>query len=204
MSEQYRIVTLVHYEPTLGSVEYIDNARVLGKLLARIRSELARFSVVVTPAMMEQPVLVSAALKQAMMLLVKSKELTLRQPEIIPVETFLKELRTEYRRWDFKCMSESELSNEWYYNAIGPFKDLYERYVDDNFDPVVLIEYMVDILATDMGKHIVDEFANPITLFRRARFPADKKGTSFTMHVDCDHSWGSGGQSYVLVIKPKE
>ena len=204
MPEQYRIVTLVHYEPTRGTVDYIDTARVLGKLFARVRSELAKFSVSVTPAEMEQAELVSAAVKQAMMALAKTKGLALRQPEIIPIVNLLKELRTEYRRWDFKCVSESELSDEWYYNAIAPFKDLYERYVDESSDPEVLIEYMVDILAADMGAQIVKEFANPLKLFRRARFPNDKKGETFTMRVDCDHSWGATGQSYVLVIKPKE
>lgn len=204
MPEQYRIVTLVHYEPTLGTVEYIDTSRVLGRLFARVRSELAKVSIMLTVSEMDQPDLVTAAVKQAMMALVKNKALALRQPEIVPVVALLKELRTEYRRWDFKCISESELSDEWYYMAIKPFKDLYEKYVDDEFDPEVLIEFMVDILATDMAAHIVDEFTQPLKLFRRARFPNDAKGNTFTMHVDCDHSWGGGGQSYALVIKPKE
>lgn len=203
MPNNYRILTHVDYEPTLGAIEYIDTARVLGKLLTRIRSELGKFTVQVSVGEMDQPDLVKIAVKHSMMALVKSKSVSLRHPEVVPVTMMLKELRTEYRRWDFKCMSESELSNEWYYATIKPFKELYERYVDDNCDPEVLVDYMIDILAGDMSEHIVAEFQRPLAVFKRSRFPNDPKGKTFTLQVDCDHSWG-GGQSYVLVITPKE
>ena len=205
MQDTYRVVSGVNYEPSLGMVEYFDPERRLTKLLSRVRSELGRFSVQFTLAEFDNEELLLKVIKKAMMDTVVAKGVAIRMPDLVPLENFLKELRNEYRRWNFKAGFEcSEIADEWLYQAMEPFKDLYERYVDGEADPVLLIEYMVDKLAGDYTQHVRSEFANPLATFRYLHTHRAKKGEPFTLTLTVDNALMGSGLVYQMLVKLRE
>lgn len=205
MRDSYRVVALVDYNPSLGMIEYIDPERQLVRFLTRVRSELAHFvNMPVTQAECENEALLATTLKEYMMELAETRAFAVRMPEQVPLEQLLKSLRDEYRRWDFKSSYDSgNSSDDWLYQAIEPFKNLYESYVDDNADPAILIAYMVELLAKDMAHHVCQEFAEPLRLFTRMHTHQVKKGSPFNLLLSTEKALG-GGQGYFLTIKLKE
>lgn len=205
MQDTYRVVSGVNYEPSLGMVEYFDTERRLTKLLSRVRSEVGRFTVQFSLAEFDNDELLLKVIKKAMMDAVASKGIVVRMPDLVPLELFLKDLRNEYRRWNFKAGFESsEIADEWLYQTMEPFKDLYERYVDGEADPTLLIEYMVDKLAVDYVQHVRTEFANPLATFRYLHTHRAKKGDPFTLTLTVDSALMGSGQVYQLVVKLRE
>lgn len=205
MQDTYRVVSGVNYEPSLGMVEYIDTERRLTKLLARVRSELGRFAVQFNLTEFDNDELFVQVIKKGMMDTVAAKGIAIRMPDLVPLENFLKEMRNEYRRWNFKAGFEcSEIADEWLYQAMEPFKDLYERYVDGDADPTLLIEYMVDKLANDYALHARTEFTQPLATFRYIHTHRAKKGDPFALTLTIDSALMGNGQVYQLMVKLRE